>query len=139
MARTTPLRLCRGGVAHFDDAVLRSFGRISGLVLSDQQRAQAALPLRHGGCGLRSAESVADAAYIGSRAQTHQLCLDNWPLFHWDVAHPGSPVVGLPPWSMLGSLTAPCEAATLALWKQADVWSSYGSLGPPCALLHGWW
>ena len=39
MARTTPLQLCRGGVAHFDDAVLRSFGRISGLVLSDQQRA----------------------------------------------------------------------------------------------------
>ena len=34
-----PLQLCRGGVAHFDDAVLRSFGRISGLVLSDQQRA----------------------------------------------------------------------------------------------------
>ena len=86
----------------------------------------------------RFVESVANAVYIGSGAQTHQLCIANWPLFHGDVAIPGSPLdttscrlnvhlqcggiaTGQPDCAVTErKLSRLCEAATLPLWKETS-------------------
>ena len=85
LARTTPSAVCRDSLAVFDKAVLAALSSTTALVLSQRQQTQATLPLKAGGLGLRPAAVVADAAYIASRAATHNLCTQIWPLHRWDA------------------------------------------------------
>lgn len=74
LARTTPAGVCRDAMLSFDAAVRRSLDQLLGIGLSSRQWSQATLPVKMGGLGLRSAASSADAAYVASRAATHQMC-----------------------------------------------------------------
>jgi hypothetical protein len=90
LSRTTPSKYCRTALESFDCEVRQTFVGVSGLALDDDQWTQATFKPREGGLGLRSAAAVADAAYLGSRSDTHELCAlirEGWT---WDVDHMGS-------------------------------------------------
>lgn len=56
------------------DATLRSaITQICNVTLSDHQWAQASLPVRHGGLGIRSVSTLAPSAFLASAAGTHTL------------------------------------------------------------------
>ena len=87
LSRTTPSKYCRTALESFDCEVRQTFVGVSGLALDDDQWTQATFKPREGGLGLRSAAAVADAAYLGSRSDTHELCAlirEGWT---WDVDH----------------------------------------------------
>ena len=90
LLRTTPPTHTRDAAAEFDASVLSCLQAACGLALSDGQRAQATLPVRLGGLGLRSAAESADAAYTASRAVTHSICCKLSAEYRWDVDFPGS-------------------------------------------------
>lgn len=76
----------------FDLDTEAAFRNLSGLPLTQQQWIQATFRVKDGGLGLSPTESVADAAYLGSRAATHQACQAVRPAHSWDAAGPGSPI-----------------------------------------------
>ena len=78
IARTTPLDSCKSALERFDSGSRACFEHVIGISTSDSQWAQAALPSRHSGLGLRSAYFHADAAYVASRASTAVLCNNIW-------------------------------------------------------------
>ena len=57
-----------------DTAVLNALEACMGLALPAAARQQASLPMSLGGCGLRSSERHAAAAYVSSRFATAELC-----------------------------------------------------------------
>ncbi len=79
LARTTPGECCIEALGDFDVAQRSAFARLTGQPLSLSQRAQATAPVRHAGLGLRSASSVADAAYVASLKQIEELAVAIWP------------------------------------------------------------
>ncbi len=72
--RTTPPCATSSAAATFDAAVVDAVAASCNLVLSEKQRARIAFPLKRGGMGVRSVADRADAAYVASRAATHELC-----------------------------------------------------------------
>ena len=76
----------------FDKAVLAALGSTTALVLTRRQEMQTTLPVKQGGLGLRPAAIVADAAYVASRAATHELCTHIRPSHKWDAVGPSSPL-----------------------------------------------
>ena len=86
LARTTPSDLCGDALVQFDRECMSTFVKATGLALSQQQQTQLTLSPKEGGLGLKSAALTADAAYIGSRAATHGLCVAVRPAHAWDVA-----------------------------------------------------
>lgn len=70
ICRSLPPRLTERGAEEFDAAVVAAFQLIGGFTDSELQEAapQAQLPLRQGGCGLRSYKQTAAAAYLGAVA-----------------------------------------------------------------------
>ena len=72
--RTTPGQRCLRSLRKFDSLVRHTYNTIIGRATSDSQWAQACLPLREGGKGMRSAEHIADIAYYSSRAATWSRC-----------------------------------------------------------------
>mgnify|MGYP001827210461 CR=1 FL=1 len=78
LARTTPQRHCLEALQQFDAAMQDAFCTSTGFTLHPLAWEQATMPTKQGGLGLRSAASVADAAYIGSRLATRKRCQDIW-------------------------------------------------------------
>ena len=74
IVRTTPHLATCDAAAVFDAAVVDAFAASCNLVLSEKQRAQIAFPTKKGGMGVRTVADRADAAYVASRAATHELC-----------------------------------------------------------------
>eukprot|EP00973_Karenia_brevis_P028255 3893536-Karenia_brevis.AAC.1 len=72
--RTIPRDMIEQFVLEFDGELRRTFGEIVGLALSDEQWEQATLGVKRSGMGICSASTIADAAYLASRAQTHDDC-----------------------------------------------------------------
>jgi len=67
LIRTTPIELIENFVRDFDRAVLKTFGRIIGDIISDENAiSQVRLPIKLGGFGLRSGCEHASAAYGNS-------------------------------------------------------------------------
>ena len=85
MARTTPARLCGQGLRAYDDGMRDSFSALTGLQPDTLAWEQATLPAQVGGLGLRPTASIADAAYIGSRAATLERGAALWHPFSWDI------------------------------------------------------
>ena len=85
MARTTPVRLCGQGLRTYDDGMRNSFSALTGLQLDTLAWEQATLPAQAGGLGLRPTVSIADVAYIGSRAVIVERGAAVWPPFSWDI------------------------------------------------------
>ena len=73
--RCCPRDLIDVFVKRFDGELRRTFESIVGLVLSDSQWEQAALPVKGSGLGLCRAADIADAAYLSSRCDTFDDCL----------------------------------------------------------------
>ena len=59
--------------------------------LEGRQWTQATFPVKEGGSGLRSSKAVANAAYVGSRAAAHALCIAIWANHTWDADAVGGP------------------------------------------------
>ena len=74
----------------FDNEVRQTFVCVAGMPLDDHQWTQATFGTGAGGLGLRSAASFADAAYLGSRSDTHELCARIREGWIWDVEEDGS-------------------------------------------------
>ena len=70
LLRSNPPEATKQAAAHFDRELLQTYEAIADLdPLSGEQASQCQLPLRLGGRGLRSQESIAAAAWVGSWAQ----------------------------------------------------------------------
>ena len=74
----------------FDLEVKHTFCSTTGLALDDSQWMQATFSSKQAGLGLRSAAATADAAYLGSRADTFELCAGIRDGLLWDYDLPGS-------------------------------------------------
>ena len=72
--RTTPVDMIRALFEGFDQTQKQVFEQLVGMELDETQWTQAQLPIKLGGCGVRSAIEGADAAYIMSRAMTLEPC-----------------------------------------------------------------
>ena len=83
MVRTTPPTLTCAAAAAFDDSVTGCMGAICGIHLTESQRLQSRFGIREGGLGVRSVGDRADAAYIASRAMTHEVCKAIRPQHGW--------------------------------------------------------
>eukprot|EP00973_Karenia_brevis_P090738 12404022-Karenia_brevis.AAC.1 len=70
LVRTTPSSSCMAALQQFDVGIRRAYELVIGASVNDAQLAQACLPTRQGGLGLRSIVQSADAAYCSSRAAT---------------------------------------------------------------------
>ena len=60
-------------LAAFDDKLKSGLSDIVNVELSDAQRLQASLSVRHGGLGIRTAQMLAPSAFLASAASTHNL------------------------------------------------------------------
>ena len=60
-------------LAQFDNTVRAALSVILSVDLSDDQWAQASLPVRNGGLGIRSAQMLAPSAFLASAASTLEL------------------------------------------------------------------
>jgi len=60
-------------LAQFDNTVRAALSVILSVDLSDDQWAQASLPVRNGGLGIRSAQMLAPSAFLASAASTFEL------------------------------------------------------------------
>ena len=78
-ARVVPPTAHTAALHAMDDAVRACLEQLSGCSPSDASWRQAQLKLRKGGLGLRSAESLAAAAYVASRAACSALCRQLYP------------------------------------------------------------
>ena len=74
LARCAPSTEVSRGLELFDRKVRAGLERLAGGRLEEEGWRQAQLPGRKAGVGLRSATNAADAAYVASRAATHELC-----------------------------------------------------------------
>jgi len=90
LARTTPVAFCGKALEEFDLEVKHTFCSTTGLALDDSQWMQATFSSKQAGLGLRSAAATADAAYLGSRADTFELCAGIRDGLLWDYDRPGS-------------------------------------------------
>jgi hypothetical protein len=79
--RTTPSTSCQKTLNKFDVGLRRAYERVVDHSVTDVQWAQAVKPTRNAGLGLRSAPSVADAAYYASMAAAWERCEAIWPDF----------------------------------------------------------
>eukprot|EP00973_Karenia_brevis_P027960 3850781-Karenia_brevis.AAC.1 len=109
----------------FDGELRKTLGDIIGLVLSDDQWEQATLGIKRSGLGVCSASNIADAAYLASRAQTHEDCKGLDSQHVWDDGVPregGEEVIG--EWLMGASMRyddrVPLESAVRG--KGHDIW-----------------
>jgi len=84
--RTCPSDFIVMQLKALDDKVMSSLRNILDQGLSGSAITQAALPIRLGGLGLRSAEHHAPAAYIASLANTHSLVTSLCTLNNNDIA-----------------------------------------------------
>ena len=87
--RTTRPDWIASALAQSDAALRETFQACTGLVLTETQLEQAALPLARGGLGLRSAARHAQSAYLSSRTATRSLCRLIDPSFVWEGAVAG--------------------------------------------------
>ncbi|CAE8614264.1 unnamed protein product [Polarella glacialis] len=115
MARTTPAAGCSDGLRLFDKATEAAFRSVTGLPLTQQQWTQATFGVKDGGLGLRAAASVADAAYLGSRAATHDACKAIRPAHRWDSNGDESPIA-----AAIGRCSAELAGAGMATRIQGD-------------------
>ena len=70
LLRTLPPEATDGLAHRFDAGVLATFREVGGLdPFTPSQEAQVRLPLRHGGCALAAATTIAPAAWLGSWLQ----------------------------------------------------------------------
>jgi len=92
MARTTPASMCREAANDFDKAVLQTAAVALKQKWSTHEAQQSSFSTRDGGLGLRPVADILDAAYIGSRAATHELCASIRPAHTWDADALGSPL-----------------------------------------------
>ena len=90
LSRTTQATHCSGALEYFDLQVRLTFVEVSGLPLGGGQWEQSTFSTRQAGLCLRSAASTADAAYLGSRSDTHKLCAQIREGWAWDSDRPGS-------------------------------------------------
>jgi len=74
MVRTTPPSSTSTAALAFDNAVTDCVGVVCNIDVIDLQRKQARFGIRGGGLGIRAVSDRADAAYIASRAVTHDVC-----------------------------------------------------------------
>ena len=82
--RAVPKEMLLDFVADFDRELRGVMEEVVGLVLNDNQWAQATLPVKAGGLGFQEAGGLADAAYVASRSMTAEACkaMDND--YAWD-------------------------------------------------------
>ena len=124
MARTTPARLCGQGLRTYDDGMRDSFSALTGLQPDALAWEQATLPAQVGGLGLRPIVSIADAAYIGSRAATLERGAAVWPPFSWDIGVGSDLHAALGRcWNTLSTATSPNPLCTMNL----PIWQSCAS------------
>ena len=74
LARSTPAEYGKQSFAEFDEAVCSALGSLCCIVPTQTQKDVMSFPVKSGGLGLRRSGDVADAAYLGSRSLTHDLC-----------------------------------------------------------------
>ena len=71
MLRSAPPRATQEAARRYDQALLASYVKITGLDdLTEQEALHCQLPMRMGGRGLRSQEKIANAAWLASWAQS---------------------------------------------------------------------
>ena len=90
LARTTPAQHFGDAARTYDESVLDAAAAAVGQQWTERQREQASFTV--GGLGLRKISVEMDAAYVGSRALTHDLCEQIRPGHQWDDAVAGKPL-----------------------------------------------
>jgi hypothetical protein len=76
----------------FDAAVCQAASSAIGQHWTQRQREQASFKAADGGLGILSVAEVLDAAYVGSRAATHELCVAIRPAQRWEHAEDTTPL-----------------------------------------------
>ncbi len=92
MARTTPCDATREAATAFDRDAVEAFAAASRTPLTERQRLRAGFAVWDGGLGLRPIGDRVDAAYIASRAATHELCRAISAAHSWNVDSPDDPL-----------------------------------------------
>jgi hypothetical protein len=90
LTRTTPREPIATALRAFDSIIRQTFEEITNARLTEDQWAQAVLPLSKGGLGFRSAFDHADAAYVTSRSATHSFCVAIAQTHTWEATEGGS-------------------------------------------------
>ncbi len=131
LLRTVPLSKAPEAFDAFDASVLSVLSRIAQVPLTAYAQTQAALPLKHGGCGLRKCADIALPALLGSCNMTRKLV--SKLLGHdADIASQGvgeefaSGHVAEPTESGNGELFLPNERAAADQWRER-----FGQPPPP--------
>ena len=71
---TTPLDMIEGLLEGFDTSLIRATEEVIGWKLEEKRRRQVELRVGESGLGIRLGKSVADCAYVSSRAITFDAC-----------------------------------------------------------------
>jgi hypothetical protein len=131
LMRTTPRDMICDLLGRFDDKVRGTFEELMGRGLTYFEWAQAELPIKRGGAGLRRAAEGADAAYIASRNLTAEACKKLCPEFVDDGLAAAEVQVGLggavtrvnrklPPDKQIGISMEAVRAAPRKLQQEVD-------------------
>ena len=116
LLRTAPCFLS-DKLSHLDDTIRELLSAIANIRLDDSTWAQASLPGRWGGVGIRSTTVLAPSTYLASRKATDQLvsCL----LPDWVLSLPENPYhAALDAWFQLGGVDSPSgsESGSQRAW-----------------------
>ena len=85
ITRTTPRDMIEGLLEGFDISLMHAVEEVIGLRLEEKQCMQVELRVGDSGLGLRLGKSVADGAYVSSRAMTFEVCEELDTDFAWDA------------------------------------------------------
>ena len=77
--------MIEGLLEGFDISLMHAVEEVIGLRLEEKQRMQVELRVGDSGLGLRLGKSVADGAYVSSRAMTFEVCEELDTDFAWDA------------------------------------------------------
>ena len=75
ITRTTQKDMIEGFLDGFDTSLTHAVQEVIGLSLDEKQHKQIELRVADSGLGLRMSRSIADVAYVSSRAKTFEPCL----------------------------------------------------------------
>ena len=84
ITRTTPRDMIEELLEGFDSSLLHAVEEVIGWRLEEKQRTQVELRVADSGLGLRMGRSVADIAYVASRAKTFGSCVALDKDYLWD-------------------------------------------------------
>ena len=76
--------MIEGLLEGFDTSLMHAVEEVIGWTLEEKQRMQVELRVGESGLGIRLGKSVADCAYVSSRAMTFDTCKELDGDFGWD-------------------------------------------------------